>query len=51
MPSTQEKFVMKPALVCWGQGQSSKTSGGKKRQFTVRAIGEGAVGEIKVTFL
>ncbi|XP_041374433.1 cilia- and flagella-associated protein 65-like [Gigantopelta aegis] len=47
-PKSQEKFVMKPSLVVWGQGFSSESSGGKKRLFSVRAIGQGAVGEIKV---
>ena len=41
---------MKPALVVWGQGFSSNSSGGKKKQFDVRAIGEGSIGDIKVGF-
>ena len=40
--------MLKPSLVVWGQGFASRSSGGTKRLFTVRAIGEGAVGEIKV---
>ena len=40
---------MKPALVVWGQGFSSNSSGGKKKQFDVRAIGEGSIGDIKVS--
>jgi hypothetical protein len=39
---------MKPALVVWGQGFSSTSSGGKKKQFDVRAVGEGSIGDIKV---
>ena len=38
---------MKPSLIVWGQGQSSSSSGGKKREFTVRAVGEGSLGDLK----
>lgn len=37
---------MKPALVVWGQGHSSATSAGKKRQFMVRVVAEGTAGDI-----
>ncbi|KAL4217273.1 hypothetical protein ACF0H5_023724 [Mactra antiquata] len=47
VPKQEQKYVMKPALVVWGQGFSSTSSGGKKKQFDVRAIGEGSVGDIK----
>ena len=47
-PQEQAKSVMKPTLIVWGQGQSVTSSGGKKQQFSVRAIGEGAMGQIKV---
>ncbi|KAK3083386.1 hypothetical protein FSP39_021362 [Pinctada imbricata] len=46
-PKTEEKYVMKPNLIVWGQGFSSTSSGGKKKQFTVRAMGEGSLGEIR----
>ena len=48
-PSEGNKYVMKPALIVWGQGQSSVTSGGKKRQFTLRAVGDGCEGSIAVS--
>ena len=48
-PQVEDKHVMKPALIVWGRGQSSTTSGGKKRQFTLRAIGEGCVGALNVS--
>ena len=48
IPKLEQKYVMKPALVVWGQGFSSNSSGGKKKQFDVRAIGEGSIGDIKV---
>ncbi|XP_025115261.1 cilia- and flagella-associated protein 65-like isoform X2 [Pomacea canaliculata] len=48
IPSDVGKFVMKPSLVMWGQGFSSNTSGGKKREFPVRIIGEGAYGSLEV---
>ena len=47
-PQVQDKLLMKPSLLVWGQGQSSQSSGGKKKEFVVRAIGEGAIGQIKV---
>ncbi|XP_053386703.1 cilia- and flagella-associated protein 65-like isoform X2 [Mercenaria mercenaria] len=47
VPKQEQKYVMKPALVVWGQGFSSTSSGGKKKQFDVRAIGEGSIGDIK----
>ena len=47
-PRAEEKYVMKPNLIVWGQGFSSTSSGGKKKQFTVRALGEGSLGDIKV---
>ncbi|XP_064598008.1 LOW QUALITY PROTEIN: cilia- and flagella-associated protein 65-like [Liolophura sinensis] len=46
-PREEEKYVMKPTLIVWGQGKSTGSSGGKRKQFIVRAIGEGTVGEIK----
>ena len=46
-PSERVKFVMKPAMIVWGQGQHRNSSGGKKKQFTIRAVGEGSTGEIK----
>lgn len=49
IPSDVGKFVMKPSLVMWGQGFSSNTSGGKKREFPVRIIGEGAYGSLEVS--
>ncbi|XP_050388962.1 cilia- and flagella-associated protein 65 [Patella vulgata] len=48
IPTTENKFVMKPNLIVWGQGLTDNSSGGMKKQFKVRAIGEGAVGELKV---
>ncbi|KAH3749495.1 hypothetical protein DPMN_183993, partial [Dreissena polymorpha] len=47
VPKQEQKYVMKPALVVWGQGLSSTSSGGKKKQFDVRAVGEGSIGDIK----
>lgn len=47
-PKDKDKYVMKPSLIVWGQGFSSSSSGGKKKEFTVRAIGEGTIGDIKV---
>ncbi|XP_074643169.1 cilia- and flagella-associated protein 65-like [Tubulanus polymorphus] len=46
-PREQSKMVLKPNLVVWGQGQSNKCSGGKKRKFPVRVIGEGLTGDIQ----
>lgn len=46
-PLLTEKYVMKPSMIAWGVGQGNGTSGGKQKQFMVRAIGEGALGEIK----
>ncbi|KAL5005595.1 hypothetical protein ScPMuIL_016753 [Solemya velum] len=48
IPRSNEKYVMKPCLIVWGQGFSSNSSGGKKKQFTVRSVGEGSIGDIKV---
>lgn len=48
VPTGEEKYVMKPCLIVWGQGFHSSSSGGKKKQFSVRAIGEGSIGDIKV---
>ncbi|XP_076448439.1 cilia- and flagella-associated protein 65-like [Babylonia areolata] len=45
-PCEQGKFVMKPSLIVWGQGFSSNTSGGKKKEFPVRVVAEGALGSI-----
>ncbi|XP_060587307.1 cilia- and flagella-associated protein 65-like isoform X2 [Ruditapes philippinarum] len=47
VPKQEQKYLMKPALVVWGQGFSSTSSGGKKKQFDVRAVGEGSIGDIK----
>ncbi|XP_078326129.1 cilia- and flagella-associated protein 65-like isoform X1 [Crassostrea virginica] len=47
VPAAEEKYVMKPSLIVWGQGFHSSSSGGKKKQFTVRAIGEGSIGDIR----
>lgn len=46
-PQHEEKSVMKPALIVWGRGLSASSSAGKKQQFTIRAIGQGCVGQIK----
>jgi len=46
-PTEDKKFVMKPSLVVWGQGLSATSSGGKKRKFTVRAVGEGSLGDLQ----
>lgn len=46
-PKQEQKYVMKPALVVWGQGFSTGSSGGKKKQFDLRVIGEGTIGDIK----
>ncbi|KAK3591649.1 hypothetical protein CHS0354_040559 [Potamilus streckersoni] len=46
-PKAEQKYVMKPCLITWGKGFSNNSSGGKKRQFDVRAVGEGTIGEIK----
>ena len=51
MPKLEQKYVMKPALIVWGQGFSQNSSGGKKKQFDVRAIGEGSIGDIKVCYM
>ncbi|ESO88046.1 hypothetical protein LOTGIDRAFT_219687 [Lottia gigantea] len=47
IPSSEEKSVMKPTLLVWGQGLKDNSSGGKKKAFTVRAIGEGDLGDLK----
>ncbi|OWF45565.1 hypothetical protein KP79_PYT24425 [Mizuhopecten yessoensis] len=47
VPDAEKKYVMKPSLIVWGQGFSSNSSGGKKKQFVVRAVGEGTVGDVK----
>ncbi|RUS91152.1 hypothetical protein EGW08_001065, partial [Elysia chlorotica] len=46
-PREQQKYVLKPMLVAWGQGLSATSSGGKKRQFSLRIIGEGSVGDMQ----
>lgn len=48
IPKDIGKFVMKPSLIVWGQGSDSNTSGGKKKEFPVRVVGEGALGSIEV---
>ena len=48
-PREQHKYVLKPTLVAWGQGLSSTSSGGKKRQFSLRIIGEGSLGDMQVS--
>lgn len=45
-PKEQLKYVMKPSLIVWGQGFGSNTSGGKKKEFSVRVIAESALGAI-----
>ncbi|XP_064646085.1 cilia- and flagella-associated protein 65-like isoform X2 [Lineus longissimus] len=45
-PTDQNKVVMKPNLVVWGQGHNVNSSGGKKRSFPLRVVGEGSFGEI-----
>ncbi|KAK7113832.1 cilia- and flagella-associated protein 65-like isoform X2 [Littorina saxatilis] len=45
-PCEQGKFVMKPSLIVWGQGFGNNTSGGKKKEFPVRVVAEGALGSI-----
>ncbi|XP_069108657.1 cilia- and flagella-associated protein 65-like isoform X1 [Argopecten irradians] len=47
VPDAEKKYVMKPSLIVWGQGFSNTSSGGKKKQFSVRAVGEGTLGDIK----
>ncbi|XP_059144553.1 cilia- and flagella-associated protein 65-like [Physella acuta] len=46
-PSEEKKYVLKPTLVAWGQGSSGTSSGGKKNQFFLRAVGEGSIGNIQ----
>ncbi|XP_071101269.1 cilia- and flagella-associated protein 65-like isoform X1 [Haliotis cracherodii] len=46
IPGGEEKYVMKPSLIVWGQGFTNNSSGGKKKQFKLRAVGEGSLGEI-----
>jgi hypothetical protein len=48
MPTEHDKYLMKPSLIVQGQGQSKDLSTGKKKEFVVRVIGEGTIGEIKV---
>ncbi|KAK7484650.1 hypothetical protein BaRGS_00024058, partial [Batillaria attramentaria] len=47
IPTEVKKFVMKPSLVVWGQGFGSNTSGGKKKEFPIRVVAEGALGSIQ----
>lgn len=47
VPTEVKKLVMKPSLVVWGQGFGSNTSGGKKKEFPIRVVAEGALGSIK----
>ena len=44
-----EKYVLKPTIVVNAAGQSTSQSGGKKRAFPVRMIGEGSHGVISVS--
>ena len=46
-PRLQDKHMLKPALIVWGHRHSSKSSAGRKREFAVRAIGEGSLGRIQ----
>lgn len=46
-PRELQKYVLKPTLIAWGQGLSATSSGGKKRQFSLRIIGEGSMGDMQ----
>ncbi|CAH1790082.1 unnamed protein product [Owenia fusiformis] len=46
-PTCKSKFVSKPSLIVWGQGQSATSSAGKKKQFVLRVLGEGSLGQIE----
>ncbi len=50
MPSDLQKFVMKPTLVTCTVKQQNSTAAtsSKKRTFALRAIGEGAKGQMQV---
>ena len=48
VPDDQDKFVMKPTLVVSGVKLHAKSSGGKKRSFVLRAVGEGSTGQMRV---
>ena len=48
MPDDQDKYVMKPTLIVSGVKFHAKSSGGKKRSFVLRAIGEGSTGQMRV---
>ena len=51
MPDDQDKYVMKPTLIVNGVKLHAKSSGGKKRSFVLRAIGEGSTGQMRVSFI
>ena len=51
VPDDQEKYVMKPTLIVSGVKLHAKSSGGKKRSFVLRAIGEGSTGQMRVSFI
>ena len=48
VPDDQEKYVMKPTLIVSGVKLHAKSSGGKKRSFVLRAVGEGSTGQMRV---
>ena len=48
VPDGQEKYVMKPTLIVSGVKLHAKSSGGKKRSFVLRAVGEGSTGQMRV---
>ena len=48
VPDDQDKFVMKPTLIVSGVKLHAKSSGGKKRSFVLRAVGEGSTGQMRV---
>ena len=42
---------MKPTLIVSGVKLHAKSSGGKKRSFVLRAVGEGSTGKMRVSFI
>ena len=48
-PTDTQRYLMKPTIIVQAQGQAKQQSGGKPRVFPVRAIGQGCVGELKVS--
>ncbi|XP_013095381.2 cilia- and flagella-associated protein 65-like isoform X1 [Biomphalaria glabrata] len=46
-PGEEKKYLIKPTLLCHGQGLSPTSSGGKRIPHSIRVVGEGSLGNIQ----